>query len=80
VNIDWQQMLTTIGGGTAVLLATAWLVRVIVSEGLAREAETFRVELQARADKEIEALQNKVAGGRKCRNRATQERAPDRSR
>lgn len=67
--INWQQIIATIvatvGGGGVLLFAAAWLIRSLVSDRLAREAEkakadllrdteAFKIQLKTSADLEIE--------------------------
>jgi hypothetical protein len=56
--VNWQPLITTlvatVGGGTVLLGAAAWLIKTVVSERLARDTETFKIQLKASADLEIE--------------------------
>lgn len=54
--INWQEVITTLGGNTAALLVLAWLLRTVITEKLSRDTQTFKVGLQSSADKELEAL------------------------
>lgn len=56
--INWQQVITTLGGGGVVLVAAAWLIKALVTDRLARDAEKFRMDLKAKSDSEIERLKN----------------------
>jgi len=57
--VNWQTIiqsfLATVGGG-AVVLAAAWLVKTLVSNRLALDAEKFKTEMKATADAEIERV------------------------
>ena len=58
--INWQEIITTVvatvGGGGVLLAAAAWLIKTLVSNRLALEAEKFKIEIKASADIEIERL------------------------
>jgi hypothetical protein len=60
--INWQEVVTTtftsVGGGVVFLGAAAWLMRTVISAGLAREADAFKMKLKADADTEIERLKS----------------------
>ena len=58
MSINWQEVITTIGGEGVLLAAAAWLMKAIVSNRLALDAEKFRTELKADADSEIERLRS----------------------
>ena len=64
MTINWQDVITnvcvTAGGGGAFLLAAAWLIKTLLNHGLAQDAEIFRTQLRADADKEIERLKNSL--------------------
>jgi len=56
MSINWQQVIATlVATVSGVLLgAAAWLIQKLVSDRLARDAEAFKIQLQASADLEIE--------------------------
>jgi hypothetical protein len=60
--VNWQEVVTTVvatvGGGGVALGAAAWLVKAIVTDRMARDAETFRAGLQTAANTEIETLKH----------------------
>jgi len=56
--IDWQQVITTVGGQTVLLGAAAWLIKTVVSSNLTRDSERFKTQLKADADVTIERLKN----------------------
>jgi len=58
--INWQVLLTTLGGGTAILAATAWLIRTALNHALTRDAEAFKARLKADSDVEIEKLKSSL--------------------
>ncbi len=64
MTINWQEIITTLGVTTSVgvplLGAAAWLIKTVLNQGLARDAEVFRTQLRADADKEIERLKNSL--------------------
>lgn len=64
MNINWQDVVTTVAstvGGTAVLLAAAaWLIRTVLTNRLALDAEKFKAELKANADMEMEKLKHSL--------------------
>lgn len=47
---------TTLGGNAVLLAAAAWLIKTLVSNRFALDAEKFRIELKASVDTEIERL------------------------
>src|SRR5882762_8947453 len=62
--INWQEVLTsvltTVGGGGVLLAAAAWLIKTVLTDRLAREAEEFKTQLKADADAQIERLKNSL--------------------
>lgn len=60
MSVNWQTIIetlvATVGGGTAMLAAVAWLIQTLVSNRLALETEKFKIEMQAKADAEIERV------------------------
>ena len=62
--IKWQDVVitvfTTVGGGAVILAAVAWLIRTVITDRLARDAEAFKTRLKADADVEIERLKNSL--------------------
>ena len=58
--INWQEVITSLGGAavisTATLGAVGWLIKTLVSNRFALEAEKFKIELKASADTEIERV------------------------
>jgi len=52
--INWQEVITSLGGAavisTATLGAVGWLIKTLVSNRFALEAEKFKAELKASAD------------------------------
>jgi hypothetical protein len=56
MNINWQELLTTVGGGTGILFAAAWLIKAVFTSKLARDTEAFKARLKADAEAEIEKL------------------------
>lgn len=60
MTINWQEILTTfvttVGGGSVLLGAAAWLIKAIVSNRLALDAEKLKIEIKANADTEIERV------------------------
>lgn len=64
MNINWQEVittvLTTVGGGTVLLGAAAWLIKTGLKERLARDAEAFKTRLKSNADTEVERLKSSL--------------------
>jgi len=62
VPVDWQEIITalvaTVGGGGVLLAAIAWLIKALVSNRLALDAEKFKIEIKANADTEIERVKS----------------------
>ncbi|MFZ0308371.1 MAG: hypothetical protein WAL89_09350 [Candidatus Sulfotelmatobacter sp.] len=58
--INWQVLLTTLGGGTAFLAVAAWLIRTALDQALTRDAEAFKARLKADADVETEKLKSSL--------------------
>jgi hypothetical protein len=64
MSINWQDVITTVGvttlSGGALVGAAAWLIRTVLTDRLARDADAFRAKLKADADMEIERLKNSL--------------------
>lgn len=62
--INWQDLLTSIGiataSGTVVVGAVAWLLKTVLTDRLARQAEQFKIQLKAEADATNERLKNSL--------------------
>ena len=56
--INWQDIITTLGGQGLFLVAAAWVIKKLVSDRMAREAEEFKAELKANADVKIEQIKS----------------------
>ncbi len=59
-NINWQYVLTTVGGTTGIVLAIAWLARSLFTHQLTRDVEAYKARLKAQGDIEIERLRNSL--------------------
>jgi len=55
-TINWQEVITTLGGNAVFLAAAAWLIKTLVANRLALDAEKFKIEVKAIADTEIERV------------------------
>jgi hypothetical protein len=60
MEINWQEVITRLGGDAVFLAAAAWLVKTLISNRLVRDADEFRTRLKADADAEIERLKNSL--------------------
>lgn len=60
MTINWRVLLTTLGGGTAILGAVAWLIRTVLNHALTRDAEAFKARLKADTDIEAEKLKSSL--------------------
>jgi hypothetical protein len=60
MSINWQDVIvtvfTTIGGGTVLLGAAAYVIKTALTQRLLLDAEGFKAQLKASADAEIERL------------------------
>lgn len=56
--VNWQDVITAVGGQAGFLLAAAWLTKKIVSQRMLLEAEEFKTKLKGDADAQIERLKN----------------------
>jgi hypothetical protein len=56
--IDWQAVLVTFGGNAALLGVGAWLAKALISNQLSKDADAFRINLQAQTNVEIERLRS----------------------
>jgi hypothetical protein len=56
MSINWQDVITALGGDAVLLAAAAWLIKALVSHRLTQDAESFKIQLQAHADQELEAF------------------------
>jgi hypothetical protein len=54
--INWQDVITSLGGNVVILGAVGWLIKMLVSNRFALDAEKFKIELKASADTEIERV------------------------
>jgi hypothetical protein len=60
MTINWQVLLTTLGGGTAILAAAARLIRTVLNHALTRDAAAFKARLKADTDLETEKLNSSL--------------------
>jgi len=60
MTINWQDLLTTLGGGAAILATAAWLIRTALDHALTRDAESIKAQLKADADIETEKLKSSL--------------------
>ena len=51
-----KEFVSILGGGSALVLALAWLVKKLVAQYLSKDVETFKSSLKAQTDIEIERL------------------------
>jgi hypothetical protein len=62
--VNWQEIITTlgatVGGGGVLLAASAWLLKAVLTDKFARDAEAFKSRLKAEADIEIERLKSSL--------------------
>lgn len=62
--INWQDVLTSIGttlvSGAVVVGAAAWVIKALLSDRLARQAEAFKIQVKADADAANERLRNSL--------------------
>jgi hypothetical protein len=62
--VNWQEVITTlgatVGAGGVLLAASAWLMKTVLTDKFAREAEAFKSRLKAEADIEIERLKSSL--------------------
>lgn len=59
--IDWQDVITTLGGNAVLLAAAAWLIKTLVSNRLTLDVEKFKMEVKASADIQIERMKSILA-------------------
>lgn len=59
--MDWQAIIKMLGGEAIFLAAAAWLIKILVSNPLVREADKFKIEIKASADTEIERVKASLA-------------------
>ena len=60
MTINWQDVITTVGSGSVLLAAAAWLLKTVLTDRLTKDADAFRTQLKADADMEIERLKNSL--------------------
>jgi hypothetical protein len=64
MTINWQDVIvtvfTTVGGGGILLGSAAYLIKTALTHRLKQEAETFKAQLKASSDAEIERLKNSL--------------------
>ncbi len=56
--INWQEVITALGGNTAALAIAAWLIKALISKRLETDVERFKIEAKAGADAEIERVKS----------------------
>jgi hypothetical protein len=54
--INWEEIIKSLGGQVVFLAAAGYLIKAIVSQRLLKDVEEFKVQLQSRADVEVERL------------------------
>jgi hypothetical protein len=67
--INWQDVITALGGDAVLLGIAAWLVKQLVSNRLTMEAEKFKIEVKAQADTEIERVKALLTRGYRIHER-----------
>ena len=71
--INWQEIIATVvatvGGGGVLLAAAAWLIKAVVTNRLALDAEKFKIEIKASADIEIERVKALLTRGSRVHER-----------
>jgi hypothetical protein len=71
--INWQEIIATfvatVGGGGVLLAAAAWLIKAVVTNRLALDAEKFKIEMKASADIEIERVKAFLTRGSRVHER-----------
>lgn len=64
VSINWQDVFitigSTVGGGTVILGAAAWLIKTALTAKLTQETEAFKARLKADGEAEIEKLKHSL--------------------
>ncbi len=60
MSINWQDVVTTVGSSTVALAAVSWLIKTGLTHRLSREADEFKLRLQAQADAENARLKNSL--------------------
>lgn len=58
--LNWNEIVTILGGQTIFLAAVAWLIKALLSPRLALEVEAFKAKLQVDADSQIERLRGSL--------------------
>jgi len=56
MSVNWEDVITSLGGNIILLGAVGWLIRTLLSHRFSMEAEKFKVEVKAAADTEIERV------------------------
>ncbi len=54
--INWQDVITTLGGNAVLLAVGAWLLKTLLTNRLALDVEKFKIQMKADADAEIERV------------------------
>jgi hypothetical protein len=64
MSINWQDVIitigSTVGGGTILLSAAAWLIKTALASKLTQETEAFKARLKADGNAEIEKLKHSL--------------------
>src|SRR4051794_18590985 len=59
-SVDWQALLTTLGGTGILVAAAAWLTKQLVTAFLSKDLEKFKSELKAKNDLAIEEFKSRL--------------------
>lgn len=46
-GLDWQEIVTTLGGNALLLAAAAWLIKTLISNRMALDLEKVKVDIKA---------------------------------
>jgi hypothetical protein len=60
MNVNWTEVFVKLGGSGLFLAAVGWLIRTILTDRLARDAEEFKTKLQTDADAQMEHLKTSL--------------------
>jgi len=58
--IDWQTIITTLGGTSILVAALAWLTKSIISSTLSKDLEKFKASLKSKGDLAIEQFKSEI--------------------
>jgi hypothetical protein len=67
--VNWQDVITAVGGDAVLLGAAGWLIQALVSNRLVMEADKFKIDVKTKADTEIARVRELLTRGSRVHER-----------